>query len=59
MVEYVEHLHEHFESPVVIKSGRYVLPNDAGYSSKMKESSIMDYEYPNGEKWKNLLKKEN
>lgn len=55
MVEYVEHLHEHFENPVVIESGRYLLPRNAGYSSKMKERSIEAYEYPEGEEWKKLF----
>lgn len=55
MVEYVEHLHEHFEDPVVIESGRYVLPKNVGYSSKMKQTSIEDYEYPEGKEWKKLF----
>lgn len=58
MVEYVEHLHEHFENPVEIRNGHYVLPSEPGYSSKMKERSISDYEYPSGEEWKKLFKEE-
>ena len=26
MIEYVDHLHEHFVDPVVIRDGRYVAP---------------------------------
>ena len=29
MIEYVDHLHEHFLDPVVIRDGRYVLPSAA------------------------------
>lgn len=55
MIEYVEHLHEHFESPVVIKDARYQLPTSPGYSTKMFEKSIMEYEYPNGTEWERLF----
>src|SRR5258706_534988 len=32
MVEYVDHLHEHFEDPVTVVNGRYLLPTAPGYS---------------------------
>ncbi|XP_054723813.1 mitochondrial enolase superfamily member 1-like [Uloborus diversus] len=56
MIEYVEHLHEHFENPVVMHRGRYMLPQEPGYSSKMKEDSIAQHEYPEGVVWKKLRK---
>ena len=34
MVEYVDHLHEHFLDPVVIRGGSYVLPSTPGYSAR-------------------------
>src|SRR6185436_15453108 len=40
MVEYVDHLHEHFEDPVRTRDGRYVVPEAPGYSSDMKAASI-------------------
>src|SRR2546421_530154 len=42
IVEYVDHLHEHFVFPVVMKSGCYVPPLDPGYSIEMKPESL-DY----------------
>jgi L-fuconate dehydratase len=48
VLEYVDHLHEHFEYPVVIKHGSYVAPLDPGYSITMKRQSIDDYSFPNG-----------
>jgi L-fuconate dehydratase len=36
IVEYVDHLHEHFVDPVIIRDGRYVPPAAAGYSITMK-----------------------
>jgi len=52
ITEFVDHLHEHFEDPCVIKNGRYVAPNKPGYSTQMKEESRQHYSFPNGPKWK-------
>ena len=51
VIEYVDHLHEHFESPVIIKNAAYTLPKDAGYSITMKNESINTYSYPKGSYW--------
>lgn len=51
IIEYVDHLHEHFLDPVVIKNGAYIPPKLSGYSITMKEQSLKDYEYPNGIIW--------
>ena len=52
IVEYVDHLHEHFIDPVVIKDGNYMPPMNPGYSITMKSDSIAEYSYPDGEAWK-------
>ena len=51
VTEYVDHLHEHFEEPVIIKNAAYMPPKKPGYSITMKEGSIKDYSYPNGKIW--------
>jgi L-fuconate dehydratase len=51
MIEYVDHLHEHFVDPVVIRSGRYVLPSRPGYSAEMRPESLARYRYPDGPEW--------
>jgi L-fuconate dehydratase len=51
VLEYVEHLHEHFVDPVVIKDGCYVAPTAPGYSITMRPESIARYEYPTGVAW--------
>ncbi|TFK63971.1 mandelate racemase/muconate lactonizing enzyme [Pluteus cervinus] len=54
VLEYVDHLHEHFKTPCTINSrGRYNVPNgaDEGYSIEMYQSSIDEYEWPNGSYW--------
>ena len=52
IVEYVDHLHEHFVTPVVMNGDRYMPPMEPGYSIEMKAESLARYEYPNGEAWK-------
>ncbi|CAG10211.1 unnamed protein product, partial [Tetraodon nigroviridis] len=52
MCEYVDHLHEHFASPVVIRNGHYIAPEDIGYSCEMLESSVQSHRYPEGDVWK-------
>jgi L-fuconate dehydratase len=52
IVEYVDHLHEHFVYPVRMKNGRYMPPLDPGYSIEMKAESLDYHEFPNGDAWK-------
>jgi L-fuconate dehydratase len=51
VVEYVDHLHEHFVTPVVVRDGRYILPTAPGYSITMLPASLERYQYPNGAAW--------
>ena len=51
IVEYVDHLHEHFVTPVVMNADRYVPPMAPGYSIEMKPESLAHFEYPGGEAW--------
>jgi len=49
VLEYVDHLHEHFINPSVIKDGYYQTPTEPGYSVEMKPESMDRFTYP-GEK---------
>jgi L-fuconate dehydratase len=51
VIEYVDHLHEHFTDPVVIRDGHYVAPTAPGFSATMYAESIADYTYPDGAFW--------
>ena len=51
IVEYVDHLHEHFVDPVAIEGGRYVVPTAPGYSIAMKPESLREYAFPDGAAW--------
>ncbi len=52
VLEYVEHLHEHFLDPVVIRDGRYVAPLAPGFSITMRPESLNEFEYPTGPAWR-------
>ena len=49
VLEYVDHLHEHFQHPAVIKDGYYQTPTSAGYSVEMKEASMEKFCFPGTE----------
>jgi len=51
VVEYVDHLHEHFVDPVVVRDGRYVVPTAPGYSITMRPETLARYAYPGGPAW--------
>ncbi|HKO15944.1 MAG TPA: L-fuconate dehydratase [Gemmatimonadaceae bacterium] len=51
IVEYVDHLHEHFLHPVVVRGGRYLAPTAPGYSITMRPESLVAYAYPDGTAW--------
>jgi L-fuconate dehydratase len=51
VVEWVDHLHEHFVHPATVSDGHYVLPETPGYSIEMHTSTLADYAYPHGRIW--------
>ncbi len=54
VTEYVDHLHEHFVDPVVVRDGHYMPPTAAGYSIEMKAASLAAYAWPDGPVWTDL-----
>ncbi len=52
VIEYVDHLHEHFVDPVVIERGAYRVPRVPGFSAQMHPESLVRYAYPDGEAWR-------
>jgi L-fuconate dehydratase len=52
MIEYVDHLHEHFLDPVVIREGRYVAPLRPGYGAEMRPESLIRHRFSDGEVWR-------
>jgi L-fuconate dehydratase len=51
VIEYVDHLHEHFVDPVRIHGGRYLAPAVPGLSAQMLPASLKEYAYPDGPVW--------
>jgi L-fuconate dehydratase len=51
VIEFVDHLHEHFVDPVVIRDGHYVPPVRPGYSTEIHASARQEYAYPAGAAW--------
>ncbi len=52
ILEYVDHLHEHFLDPVTMQRGHYMPPSKPGYSIQMRASSLDQYEFPHGRAWR-------
>ncbi|MFC9331007.1 L-fuconate dehydratase [Kitasatospora sp. NPDC057015] len=51
VIEYVDHLHQHFVNPVTIRDGHYTAPTEPGFSATMYPASIDTYRYPDGSFW--------
>ena len=51
VTEFVDHLHEHFVDPCIIKDGAYVMPANPGYSAELKEQTLQEYAFPYGSYW--------
>jgi L-fuconate dehydratase len=51
VVEYVDHLHEHFHDPVRIRGSRYLVPEAPGYSAQIRRETLETYRYPTGPVW--------
>ncbi|WP_458249357.1 L-fuconate dehydratase [Streptomyces sp. MAI_2237] len=51
VIEYVDHLHDHFLDPVVIRDGHYRAPTASGFSAAMRPESLTRYTFPDGGFW--------
>jgi L-fuconate dehydratase len=51
LIEYVDHLHDHFVNPVQMRRGRYMPPGAPGYSATMRPESIAAHTFPDGPVW--------
>ncbi|MEU2338973.1 L-fuconate dehydratase [Streptomyces sp. NPDC006654] len=51
VIEYVDHLHDHFLDPVVIREGHYTAPTAPGFSAALRPESVAVYTYPGGTFW--------
>jgi len=51
VIEFVDHLHEHFADPVTIRRAHYMPPMRPGYSTEIHPGSRAAYRYPDGSVW--------
>jgi L-fuconate dehydratase len=51
VIEFADHLHEHFLDPARIVRGHYTAPSRPGFSAEMHAGSIACYTYPTGTYW--------
>ena len=54
VLEYVDHLHEHFTDPVRVTGGVYLAPTEPGFSATLKPESLRDFQFPHGAVWRRL-----
>ena len=51
-VEWVDHLHEHFTDPALVRDGRYVTPTAPGFSAQMRDGTLTRFRFPDGPEWR-------
>ena len=54
VLEYVDHLHEHFTDPVRLSAGRYLAPLAPGFSATFRPEALRDFQFPHGSIWQEL-----
>jgi L-fuconate dehydratase len=52
MIEWIDHLHEHFTDPAQVTGGRYVVPLRPGMSSEFRPGSVAEFSFPDGPAWR-------
>ncbi|MGJ4859963.1 L-fuconate dehydratase [Labrys sp. La1] len=45
VIEFVDHLHEHFKDPCIIQGAAYMPPSEPGFSIEMKEQTLSDFRF--------------
>ncbi len=54
VIEWIDHLHEHFEAPALVRDGRYLAPTAPGNSMQLRAESVRRFRYPDGQVWRQL-----
>ncbi|MHA1524630.1 MAG: L-fuconate dehydratase [Alphaproteobacteria bacterium] len=52
VIEYIDHLHEHFADPCRVANSHYLAPRNPGYSTQIKLASRSRYAFPSGPVWR-------
>ncbi|MQA08402.1 MAG: fuconate dehydratase [Pseudonocardiaceae bacterium] len=54
VIEYVDHLHEHFVDPVRVRGSHYLAPHGPGFSSEMHRDTLRRFRFPDGAAWQEV-----
>ena len=52
VIEWIDHLHEHFTEPARVAGGRYAVPAAPGASSQFRPESVAEFTFPAGPAWR-------
>ena len=44
-IEFIDHLHEHFIDPCIVKNGNYIAPSNPGFSIQMKQQTLTEFSF--------------
>jgi L-fuconate dehydratase len=55
VIEWVDHLHEHFTDPAAVVGGRYLAPTQPGFSARLRPETLSRYVYPDGPVWTEVV----
>jgi L-fuconate dehydratase len=53
MIEWIDHLHEHFTHPAAVTAGRYQAPLAPGASTQLRAEALAEFSFPAGAAWHN------
>jgi L-fuconate dehydratase len=51
VIEWIDHLHEHFVTPASVRGGRYRTPAEPGASTELRPESLAEFSFPSGPAW--------
>jgi L-fuconate dehydratase len=51
VIEWIDHLHEHFVAPARVRDGRYRTPAEPGASTELRPESLAEFSFPSGPAW--------
>jgi L-fuconate dehydratase len=51
VIEWIDHLHEHFVAPASVCGGRYRTPAEPGASTELRPESLAEFSFPSGPAW--------
>jgi len=52
LIEWIDHLHEHFTEPARVSGGRYLAPLGPGASTEIRAGSLAEFAFPAGPAWR-------